>query len=63
MVIFSIICLVVIILGLQHIVNWIWRKFNEDDGLFMLALFATFVSLIISAVCIKYIIIWGKALV
>lgn len=62
MIVFSIACLVVIIIILTHLLNWMWRKINWDDSLVILGVIAIFVYCIIVYRCIEYIIIWGQAL-
>lgn len=61
MIVFSITCLVAIIIILTHLLNWMWRKINWDDGL-IIGVITTFVYCIIVYRCIEYIIIWGQVL-
>ena len=57
MTVFAIICLVVILLVGQHLINWMWRAIGDTES--PVAIVATFLILIISVVCIRYIILWG----
>lgn len=61
MIIFSIICLVVILLGMQHLLNWMWRSVEGIDAISG-ALVLTAIFLIISFLIICYIIKWGQPL-
>lgn len=61
MVIFSIICLVVIVLAIQHLINWLWRNTKEVD--IAPAVMLTVFSVIVTWYCIYYIILWGKNLI
>ena len=64
MIVFSIICLVVIMLSLQHLLNWVWRKTweKDDTSLFIGVLWISGVSLAVSYACIYHILLWGKDL-
>ncbi len=62
MVVFSIVMLVLILFGIQHFLNWLWRKIYGDDSLFVLGILATVVGGVISYVLIGVILIWGKGL-
>lgn len=61
--VFSIVCLVVILFGIQHLLNWFWRKNYKEEGLIPIGIMLTLLSLIISGAIIHQIIIWGKNLV
>lgn len=61
MVIFSIICLVIILIVIQHLLNWLWRQVEENS--FMLTFMVTLVGLLISWVCLYHIILWSKDLI
>jgi Kef-type K+ transport system membrane component KefB len=59
--IFSIICLIVIIVAVQHLLNWLWRKIESDTS--FIAVMLTVVGLVISWACLYHIILWGKNLI
>ena len=61
--IFSISCLVIILFGIQHLLNWFWRKNYKEDNLTVLGAMLTLLSFLLSAGIIHQIIIWGKNLV
>lgn len=64
MIIFSIITLALIICGLQHLLNWIWRKSwdsHADFGFF--AFIATILIIVATYSAFYHIIMWGKDLV
>ena len=61
--VFSIVCLVVILFGIQHLLNWFWRKNYEDESLFVLGFLATVISGLISYILVYLIILCGKNLV
>jgi len=60
--IFSIVCLVVILFGIQHLLSWFWRK-NGNENSFVLGFFLTVIVGLISFGIIYQIIVWGKNLV
>lgn len=59
MVLFSIVCLVIIVLGIQHLLSWLWRKSHRED---VLPFIATILSGIATFFLIRLIIQWGQAL-
>lgn len=61
--VFSIVCLVVILFGMQHLLNWFWRKNYEDESSVGLGFVATVISGLISYFLVYLIILWGKNLV
>lgn len=64
MVLFSVICLTVILLIMHHLLNWGWREAVEKDdvdanfGMFVI----TVGVLILTCFLVRQIIIWGKDL-
>lgn len=62
MVIFSIVMLVLILFGIQHLLNWFWRKNYKYESMFGLAMILTFIGFLISYGLIYLIILWGKNL-
>jgi len=56
MTVFAIICLIVILLSIQHLLNWIWRVVKHDDV--GIAFVATLFVFCITCLCIKYIVLW-----
>lgn len=63
MVVFSICCLVVILFGIQHLLNWFWRKNYKDESVFVVGFMSTMVSGVVSFGLVYLIILWGKNLV
>lgn len=63
MVVFSICCLFVILFGIQHLLNWFWRKNYKDDSTLVIGVVITVSSLILSIALICQIISWGKNIV
>ncbi len=61
--IFSIICLVIILFGIQHLLSWFWRKNYKEEGLLVLGVMLTILSLLITSFGIYFIIVWGKKLI
>lgn len=62
--IFSIICLVIIMLGIQHLLNWMWRGYQKIKGeLIVPTVMLTVLSIIPTWYCIYYMILWGKNLI
>lgn len=59
MTIFAIICMMVIILTLQHLVNWSWRNTHIDDAI---PVILSVVSCIVTVIGTMYIIVWGSTL-
>jgi len=60
--VFSIICLVVLFIGLQHLLNYLWRKAVKNSSLHTIVFLLTLICGVISAVIIYHIILWGKNL-
>lgn len=60
---FSIIMLTLILLGIQHLLNWLYRRANEDIDLVIFAFIGTAVGIVISIVCLYHIILWGQPLI
>lgn len=54
---FAVICLIVIFLTIQHILNWMWRKSNNETVVPFV--FITAISAIISGIILYHIIIWS----
>ncbi len=63
MITFSITCLVLILLSLQHLLNWFWRKNYKDENLTVLGAILSIVSVFASYVIVYHIISWGKNLI
>ena len=61
--VFSIVCLVVILFGMQHLLNWFWRKNYKEESLFALGFVFTVISGFVSYGLVYLIILWGKNLV
>lgn len=59
---FSIITLTVILLGVQHLLNWGWRKWKNNDYLAAFMLFLTLVSVALTIGIIETIVKWGQYL-
>ncbi len=57
---FSIVCLVVIILVMQHLLNWFWRVSDIGNELIVLKIAATIVSIVVTFFCVYLIISWGN---
>jgi hypothetical protein len=60
--IFSIICLVVILITIQHLLNWGWRIVKKDKEFIGLIFTATMLSITITFLIIYHIILWGNKL-
>lgn len=62
---FAVITLVIILLTLTHLINFVWRNiiWDDDDNIEFLAVMATFIYIISTVIIIRYIIIWGQALI
>jgi len=61
--IFAIICLIIILITIQHLLNWLWRKSfkdleDKDEGFIIVAIFASIFLGFISYGCGYYIIQW-----
>lgn len=63
MILFSIICLVIIMFGIQHLLNWMWRKSWREESLVGSLLVLTIFGIAISVGIIYTIILWGKNLI
>ena len=61
--VFSIVCLVVILFGLQHLLNWFWRKNYKDESLQVLGFLITTITCLVTFGLIYQILLWGKNLV
>jgi hypothetical protein len=57
MAIFSVTCLVIIILAIQHLLNWYFRKL-ADVSLIPLSIICILVGTIITTVCVVHITLW-----
>lgn len=51
---FAIICLIVILIAIQHLLNWGWRKLNDKGVMFILTLYAAYITW----ACIVHIVLW-----
>lgn len=59
MVLFSIICISVILITIQHLLNWSWRKnFNDPDGI-IIPIIASIVGTFITIILGFYLITWS----
>lgn len=57
------ICTVLLAVGVQHLLNWGWRKvFKETDNI-VVGVMITLFSMVVSYLIIYHIILWGKNLV
>lgn len=61
--IFASIVLIIIVIIIQHLLNWLWRyTYNKNDNLetddFAPLMFLTFICFLITVICIKYIVLW-----
>lgn len=63
MVIFSIMCLVIILIVIQHLLNWLWRKAWEDETLGAITVTAIIISIIVTYGIVYTIILGGKNLI
>lgn len=61
MILFSVICLVIIMFGVQHLLNWMWRNVKEDTA--VPAVILTIFSIIVTCVCVYHILLWGKEII
>lgn len=61
--IFSIVCLVLIMCGLQHLLNWFWRKNYNDEGALAIGVVISIVVGVVSLGIVRLIILWGKNLI
>lgn len=61
--VFACICLIVIIISLQHVLNWLWRKAESEDisdvGVIMVSIFL----LLITWFCIVHLVKWLHPLI
>jgi hypothetical protein len=55
--IFACICLIVIMMTIQHLLNWMWRKFPTDVA--PLSIIISILGGLISCVLLFFIIKWG----
>lgn len=55
--IFAFVTLIVLFLSIQHLLNWMWRK--TDDDTIIGCVIVSIVLIILSVVIIKFIIKWG----
>jgi hypothetical protein len=64
MILFSVICLVVVIIVLTHLLNWMWRWIGKDgdDGLIFAGAIGTIIYCLMIYGCVRYIILWGAEL-
>lgn len=60
--IFSIVCLVAILITIQHLLNWGWRATKKDKEFVSLIFVATMLSILITILIIYHIILWGNKL-
>lgn len=58
--IFSIICLVAILITIQHLLNWGWRAIKKDKEFVVVIFIATMLSILITFLIIYHIILWGN---
>lgn len=63
MVIFSIICLVVIMFAIQHLLSWFWRKNYKDEYLLGVGFVLSIFSIVVTYIILYTIILWGKHLI
>lgn len=61
--VFSIICLVIVLLAMQHLLNWLWRKASKDEDMVGEVVAISFLLLGVSYGIIHTIILWGKNLI
>jgi len=62
--IFAIICLCIILLSIQHLLNWLIRLFFKHDADFAIGtIWISLLGLLISWVCLYYIILWTYPLI
>lgn len=63
---FAVIVLVIIVVSIQHLVNWMWRwdsKNNTRADISLLFIVLTTISIFISWACIYHIILWGYPII
>lgn len=61
MAVFAIVCLMVIIVGLTHCLNWVCRLAYNDKFPFMGAVFCSLLYFVIVYACVVWIITWGRS--
>jgi len=59
---FAIISLAIIIIIIQHLLNWASRKLINEEHLLVLLMFTYVLGAVLTIICFKYIIIWGQPL-
>lgn len=60
MILFAVITLVVLLIGLTHLYNWVWRNLPMEESPAIIPI--TVIYLFLVGTCIKYIIVWGSKL-
>jgi hypothetical protein len=65
MILFAIICLAIIIILIQHLLNWLWRSSWKDgnNDILGLSFIASIVGLSVVYICFYYIVKWGCILI
>lgn len=60
MLIFAIICLMIILLTIQHLLNWGWRNANNhsDPGASVIMFILSVIATGVTALCIYHITLW-----
>jgi len=59
---FAITMVMLILFGIQHLLNWFWRKNYKDDSLIVLGFLLMFISVLVSLGGVLLIINWGNKL-
>ena len=63
MVTFSVIILVIVLIAIQHLLNWLWRSALKNKKLVEISAITTIISIPLSYLIILTIIKWGQPLI
>lgn len=69
MIFFTLTCLVILLIGSQHLLNWMWRAINncpsdrDIDGLRLMGFYATLIVMALFVLGLRYLIIWGSEII
>lgn len=59
---FAIACLMIIVVSIQHLINFAWRK-TKDEQLLPFCIIAIALALFLTFICFYYITIWWYPLI